>query len=244
MGEENTILLNLNKFGPIFNEEEEKWLLNKPSRKNISKLDIAFKIKPLEDFLGKSFFKIKIKEIKRYCEITDKSTHLNIIPSQNYEKLTSRIIQPIILAKKYYALGEYISCIAMAGLASEMISLVIWNMSDFMIKGKVLQEKEQKILFGKIDQKRRIEILRLINAIEDNDKNMLEEIRNIRNKYIHSWDIRSKQDKGNAKKVIKYAMILFKNMSRIDLYIDDKGKQQVRVNPKFLKFLKINHGTK
>ena len=41
----------------------------------------------------------------------------------------------------------------------------------------------------------------LMNAIQDNDQNMLEEIREIRNNYTHLWDINNTQDKGNAKKL-------------------------------------------
>jgi len=235
--EDNTILLNFNRFGPRFTDVDKEWLLGKPARKKMSEHQISFSIKPLEDFLGKSFFKIGKREITRYCEITDQDTHLSIIPSQDYAQLTSRIIQPIILGKKYYALGEYVSCIAMSGLAAEMMTLVIWNMSEFSIAEKLLTEEDQKIFFGRMDQERRIKLLRLTNAIKDDDQNMLEQIRKIRNKYTHSWDVKSNQDKGNAKKVIRFALILFKNISGIDLYIDDKGKQQLKVNPRFLKFL-------
>ncbi|MCF7812457.1 DUF4145 domain-containing protein [Candidatus Gracilibacteria bacterium] len=235
---DNTILLNFNRFGPSFTEEEEKWLLTKPARKTIEDHLVNFRIKPLEEFLSKTFYKIKVSEIKRYCEITDKDTHTSITPSQDYAQLTSRIIQPIILGKKYFTLGEYVSCIAMAGLAAEMMTLVVWNMSEFSVAGKVLNDEEQKVLFGRIDQERRIKLLRLTNAIQDDDQKMLEEIRNIRNNYTHSWDVKSTQDKGNAKKVIRYALILFKNISGIDLYIDKNRKQQLKVNPRFLQFLK------
>lgn len=236
--EDNTILLNINRFGPHFSSADKKWLISKPKKEDVTDHKKEWTIKPLEDFLGKSFEQISKDEINRYCEITDQETHLSITPSQNYAQLTNRIIQPIILGKKYYTLGEYVSCIAMSGLAAEMMTLVIWNMSEFSIAGKGLDEAGQKILFGRIDQERRIKILRLTNAIQDGDQKMLEEIRKIRNKYTHSWDIKSNQDKGNAKKLIRNTLILFKNISGIDLYIDDKGKQQLKVNPRFLKFLK------
>lgn len=236
--EDNTILLSLNRFGPSFTDSDKQWLLSKPKKEDIDDQKRNWCIRPFEEFLGKSLEQINANEIKRYCEITDKDTHLSITPSQDYAQLTSRIIQPIILGKKYFALGEYVSCIAMSGLAAEMMTLVVWNMSEFSVAGKLLDEEEQKILFGRIDQERRIKLLRLTNAIQNDDQNKLEEIRKIRNKYTHSWDIKSTQDKGNAKKVIRSALILFKNISGIDLYIDDNGKQQLKVNPRFLKFLK------
>lgn len=236
--DDHSILLNFNKFGPIFTDSDKNWLLSRPRKNAIERQKKAWFIQPLENFLGKSFAQIKEEEIKRYCEITDQETHLSLTPSQDYEQFTNRIIQPIILGKKYFALGEYISCIAMSGLAAEMMALVVWNMCDFSIAGKNLDNESQRILFGRTDQERRIQILRLINAIQDNDQNMFEEIRKIRNKYTHSWDFKNNQDKGNAKKVIRYALILFKNISGIDLFIDDDGNQQLRVNPRFLKFLK------
>lgn len=236
--QDNTILLNLNRLGPRFSDVDKKWLISKPKKEDVIDHQKDWIIKSIEDFLGKSFEQINKDEISRYCEITDQETHLSITPSQDYAQLTNRIIQPIILAKKYYTLGEYVSCIAMSGLAAEMMTLVIWNMSEFLIAGKELDEAGQKILFGRMDQERRIKILRLINAIQDSDQKMLEEIRKIRNRYTHSWDINSNQDKGNAKKLIRNSLILFKNVSGIDLYIDDKGKQKLKVNPRFLKFLK------
>lgn len=236
--EYNKILLNINRFGPYFSDTDRKWLISKPKKENITDHKKDWIIKPLEYFLGKNFEQISKDEINRYCEITDQETHLSITPSQNYAQLTNRIIQPIILGKKYYTIGEYVSCIAMSGLAAEMMTLVIWNMSEFSIAGKGLDEAGQKILFGRIDQERRIKILRLTNAIQEDDQKMLEEIRKIRNRYTHLWNIKSNQDKGNAKKLIRDTLILFKNVSGIDLYIDDKGKQKLKVSPIFLKFLK------
>jgi hypothetical protein len=237
MTEKNTILLNLNRFGPIFSESEKNWLLTKPKKKDIQQHK-KISIEMLEGILGKNFSKIKKDEIKRYCEITDKETHLSITPSQNYEALTNRIIQPLLLAKKYFSLGEYLSCITLAGLSSEMMSHVIWGMSTFSMGGNAMDEDEQKVIFGKIDQERRIKILYLTKSIDEDSRKMLEEIRKIRNKYIHSWDISTRQDKGNAKKAIRFALILFKNISGINLTLDKDGKQQLQVNPRFLNFIK------
>lgn len=231
----NTILLNMNRFGPIYSQKEKELLLTKPKKNSLKNHQLQY-VKMLEDFLSKNFTKIEIEEIKRYCEITDKETHLSITPS--YEQLINRIIQPIVLGKKYFTLGEYVPCIAMSGLAAEMMTLVFWGMSAFSIGGKAINEKDQEILFGKMNQKRRIEILYLTKGINKEGRDMLESIRNIRNKYTHSWDIKKILDKGNAKKVIRYALILFKDISGIDLYIDDNGKQQLKVNPKFLEFIK------
>ena len=129
----------------------------------------------------------------------------------------------------------------MAGLVAEMMTLIAWGMTTFSIAGEIICEEKQKILFGRMDQERRIKILYLVESIKDTDRKMLEEIRKIRNKYTHSWDIDSKQDKGNAKKVVRNVLILFKNISGIDLYIDDSKKQQFKINPKFLNFIKPNN---
>lgn len=236
MSQGNTILLNLNRFGPIFSEDDKNWLLTKPKKKDL-KQHQDHSIAMLEDFLGKDFSKIKKDEIRRYCEITDDETHLGITPSQNYEDITNRIIQPLLLAKKYFTLGEYLSCITLAGLSAEMMSYVVWEMNKFSMGGNVLDKNEQKILFGKVDQERRIKILNLVKIIDEDNAIMLEEIRNIRNKYIHSFDIGNKQDKGNAKKVIRFALILFKNIFGINLTLEN-GKQKLQVNQKFLDFIK------
>lgn len=240
---DTSILFNINKFGPFFSDEDKKWLLLKPEKKSLKDIEIAWHIEPFESFLGKDFEKITTDEIERYCEITMNETHMNITPSANYKKVMDRIIKPIVLAKKYFTLGEYISCISMSGIAAEMMTLMIWKMSTFSIKGEIIENSEEEILFGKsfdrLGQYRRIALLKLIGAIQLEDKKMLEDIRKTRNKYTHAWNIPSREDEDNAKKVIKNTLILFKNISGMGLSIDESKKQKIKINPNFLKFLKL-----
>ncbi len=230
------ITINLNTFGPRFDENQRVILLNKPKKSTFTGAHIHF-IEVFEQFLGKDLESITKTDMKRYFEITDKETHLNITPSKEYSNVFNRIIQPLILGKKYYTFGEYLSCIALAGLSAEMMSLVVWKISKLKVAGQDINDETQKIVFGKIDQKRRIEMLKLFEVIDEDSEGMFEEIRTIRNKYIHSWDISSKQDKGNAKKVIRYALILFKNISGIAIEIDDKGDQKIKIDQRLLDFM-------
>ena len=237
--EDTSIFLNFNSFGPRFSETQKERMLSKPERDTMRNSGLLHSVELLEGLLGKDFEKITDTEIERYCEITDEETHLSITPSsEDYKQLTKRVIHPIVLGKKYFTLGEYTSCIAMAGLAAEMMTRIAWSMNTFSIAGNIMDEKDQKVLFGRLNQERRINILHLVKGIQDETAEMLEGIRNIRNEYTHAWDVDTIRDKDNAKKVIRYALILFKKISGIDLYIDKNNQQRLSANPKFLEFLK------
>lgn len=240
---DNKLTIRFSGFGPFFTKAQENEFLK--IKKGGKKRDdtINFYIENLENFIGKSFEEITEEEIKRYCEVTDKETNIIAIPSDEYENITNRIIEPIVLAKKYFTKGEYLPCIILSGLVAEMLTLIVWKMSSFSIHGKLLKKTDETVIFGKtfdqLGQERRIKLLKLIKAIKEDDKSNLEEVRNIRNKYVHSWDIAKRQDKGNAKKAVRAVMILFKAVSGMEgISVDKNGDQKLKINPRFLSFLK------
>lgn len=232
---ENKIILRLNTFGPLLQKEDIEKLKNTKR----SKIVHNFLISHLESFFEKPINKISSQVLDRYCEITNQETHLSITPA--YDEFILRIINPLIYGKKYYCLGEYISCISMSGLVGEMLAILLWKISEFTIKGVKVSTAQEKRLFGnhfeRLGQERRLEILLTMQVIDTEDKVKFHEIKDIRNKYMHLWDLTSRQQEIDAKKCITNAMLLFKKISSIGLNVDDEGKQTININPLLLKFL-------
>ncbi len=164
---------------------------------------------------------------------------MSITPA--HDEIISRIIHPLIFGKKYYCIGEFISCIAMSGLVAEMLAILLWKISEISIRKKKISEDEEKGLFGKkfekLGQERRIEILQTMYSISQDVAKKFNKIRKIRNRYLHLWAYNIKQQKIDALECIINAMHLFKIITNMGISVDKKGKQTINVNPMLLKYL-------
>ena len=175
-----------------------------------------------------------------------KDTHITFAPA--YSNIAERIVKPLVVAKRHYCLAEYISCIAVSGIICEMLTLLIWKMSIIIIHGKELSEEEEEKLFGRnferIDQKRRLDILLTIKAISDSLYKKLDNVRETRNKYLHAWEYDTKQQKGDAKRLIIATLLSFKEITDMKLIVSKSGDQKVLINPKLHKFLQDSNAGK
>lgn len=227
--EEKRILLQMNMFGPFLKKEDLK---------DIKGDQIT--VNALEIFFNRPFSTLDKKILNRYCEITTEDTHLSITPAD--KDIVEKIVLPLILAKRHYCLGEYLSCIAISGLIGEMLAILVRKMTEIRIHGAEISPEQEKIIFGNkfegtLGQERRVKILREIKAIDDDYYQKIYEVSRIRNNYLHSWERNAKQAKGDAKKVAKRVFELFKATTNIDIVIEN-GHQKISVNPKLLKLLK------
>lgn len=232
---DNKVSLTINRFGPFLNEEDSKRILKNET------LNIT--TRALESFFNipRSYF--NKDNLGRYREITNKETYIIFAPE--YKNITERIINPLIAAKRHYCLSEYVSCIAVSGIICEMLALLVWKISSISIEGKILSKEEEENLFGDnfegISQRRKIEILKTIKAIDQSASKTFHEVRNIRNKYMHSWEYETIQQKGDAKKIISNTFKLFKRITNMELKVDETGNQTISINPKLLKFLQTSN---
>jgi len=232
--QDNRILLQMNTFGPFIKKENITRLVkqeNMGDKLNVKSLEMLFD-RPVST-LGR-------KILNRYCEITTEETHLGITPG--YKDIIEKIINPLRLAKRHYCLGEYISCIAISGLIGEMLTILVWKITEFKLHGTQITTAQEETLFGKkfegyMGQERRINILQELKAIDEALHGKLYEVCKIRNKYLHSWERSFIQEKGDAKKVVKHAFQIFKMVININIVVE-KGDQKISINPKLLKFFK------
>lgn len=234
---DNRILLQMNIFGPFIEKKNINKII-KPENQ-VDKLNV----KNLEIFFDRPISTLNKEILNRYCEVTTEDTHLGITPG--YKDIIEKIINPLRLAKRHYCLGEYISCIAISGLIGEMLTILVWKTTELKLNGVQITLEQEEVFFGKrfeghMGQERRINILLELKKINSSLHQKLYEMSRIRNKYLHSWERSSKQEKGDAKKAVTYAFQIFKLITDIKLVVEN-GDQKISINPQLLKFFKENY---
>lgn len=234
---QTTVLLNFYNFGPFIKSSEIDDLLSSP--KGLAELHT---VKLIESFFNQPISSLKKDTLEKYAEITTQETHVIFTPG--YKNIIERVINPLISAKRQYCLGEYLASIALSGIISEMLALLIWKISTFQIGGQKLSEENEEKLFGQkfenIRQERRENILITVKAIDEKVFNHFKEIRSIRNKYMHSWDYDTHQQKGDSKKTIQSAFKLYKAIADMALVVKE-GNQTISINPRLLDYLKLSN---
>lgn len=125
--------------------------------------------------------------VARYGEVANVPDPLPIAPAE--ERLLEKLVWPLRHAKGSYALGNYLSCIALCGMVGEMVAILLWDISKTTLKGKVLDDAAQRALLGssfeKLGQERRTQVLRVLDLIDDKAKDAFDSLREIRRRYLH-----------------------------------------------------------
>jgi hypothetical protein len=124
--------------------------------------------------------------VNRYREVDCDDT---LFLAPNEKNLLQKLVWPLRHAKGSYALGNYLSCIALCGMVGEMVALLLWDISKLRLKEKPWDEKAQTAIFGstfeKLGQARRIKVLCAVGVVKSEFADVFEALRNIRNKYLH-----------------------------------------------------------
>jgi len=127
--------------------------------------------------------------VQRYKQISIENPRISISPDNR--NILKKIIWPLKQAKGSYILGNYIGTISLCGFVSEMIALMVFDITDKKVNNHDLDKVLQRELFGsefeKLGQDRRIEILKVYGIISKETYELYKEIKNIRRKYIHFW---------------------------------------------------------
>ena len=127
--------------------------------------------------------------VQRYKQISIENPRVSISPDNS--NILKKIIWPLKQAKGSYILGNYIGTISLCGFVSEMIALMVFDITDKKINNQDLDKVLQRELFGsefeKLGQDRRIEILKVYGIISKETYKLYKEIKDIRRKYIHFW---------------------------------------------------------
>jgi len=127
--------------------------------------------------------------IHRYGQITSKSP--NIVAAPSDQKILQKLVWPLRYAKAAYIFGNYLSTIAMCGLVAEMVSILLFEISDSKINNRRMGIKEQNALFGSsfenLGQQRRVDVLFAYKIIDEATKSQFDMVRTKRRRYLHLW---------------------------------------------------------
>ena len=67
--------------------------------------------------------------IKRYKEISKEKVRFFAAPAE--ERILNKLVWPLRNAKASYMVGNYLGTIALCGMVSEMVAILLFDISDF-----------------------------------------------------------------------------------------------------------------
>jgi hypothetical protein len=127
--------------------------------------------------------------VERYKKISIEKEHLFAAPAE--EQILNKLVWPLRHAKGSYMLGNYIGTITLSGMVAEMCAILLFEISDVILKGRSICEEDQRLLFGstfeRLGQERRVNILYGFKLISKEVKKTFDHIRETRRKYLHFW---------------------------------------------------------
>ena len=197
--------------------------------------DRSVNIESVIEYLCRPDQDISVKTLsQRYISISSGEDRLFIVP--NEERILNKLIWPLKNAKASYMLGNYLGTISLCGMVSEMISILLFDISDFTINKSPLDDSLQQKIWGstfeKLGQYRRVEILYAYNIINSELKVKFDLVRTTRKKYLHLWS----QDFDNLPKdAIEVYHASISIVVKILGQNIENGK--IILNPKIIKYL-------
>ena len=127
--------------------------------------------------------------INRYKEISTEGNLLALPPAD--EQILEKLVWPLRAAKASYMTGNFLGTIALCGMVAEMIAVLSWEISDTTLNGQPMSKENEKGVFGKtfdmLGQERRINVLFSYGIIDKETKDLMYQIKALRNPYLHSF---------------------------------------------------------
>lgn len=172
--------------------------------------------------------------IERYKEISREKSRLFAAPVEN--RILEKLVWPLRHSKASYMTGNYLGTIALCGVVSEMVAILLYELSEFQISNRRLTSSDEKALWGssfeKLGQEKRVEILHVCNIIDDETKGNFDLIRAMGKKYLHVWPQDSDTIPKDAVRTFNSAVTLVVKAMGQDIR---EGK--IFLNPTLIKYL-------
>ena len=135
----------------------------------------------------------------RYEDIRKISRGFNVAPAE--DRIQSKVISTVRQAIANYVLSNYLSTIALCGMAAEMVAMLAYDMIC-VLKDMISESDVQKMIsftrFEGMPQAKRIEYLTTFQNVESRAKIPFDRIRKLRNRYLHRYTQDMKQVKRDA----------------------------------------------
>jgi hypothetical protein len=126
---------------------------------------------------------------QRYKRISVEDPRLFAAPAE--VRLLERLIWPLRQAKGSFMVGNFLGTISLCGMVGEMAAILIFDLAEVRVNSVVADEARQKALFGssfeRLNQDRRVEVLRGNGLIDGRLKEAFDSIRTRRRRYLHLW---------------------------------------------------------
>lgn len=175
----------------------------------------------------------------RYREISSEPVRLFAAPAE--QRVLDKLVWPLRHAKAAYMFGNYLGTIAMCGMVSEMVAMLLFDIGDIRINNVAISERDQIEIFGgtfeKLSQARRVSILHAYGMIDDRLKEAFDLVRERRRRYLHFWSQEHDDLPGDARAVFGAAVLVA--VSAIGQNLQE-GK--LVLNPRFVKYLERFEG--
>ncbi len=128
--------------------------------------------------------------VDRYREMGPVPVQLAVVPSE--QRLLDKLIWPLRHARASYCVGNFLGVIALCGTVTEMLAVLVWDLSEPTLNGRRMTKADEKALLGgggfeRLGQERRVDVLTAYGLIPQQAKVEFSTVREIRRRYLHLW---------------------------------------------------------
>jgi hypothetical protein len=127
--------------------------------------------------------------IERYKRISTEPIRLFAAPAE--PRILEKLIWPLRHAKASFVVGNNLAVVALCGMVSEMVAVLLWQLTEASLNGRPMATEDEAALFGssfeKLGQDRRVRVLTSYGVVSKQVVEMFETIRLTRRKYLHLW---------------------------------------------------------
>jgi hypothetical protein len=127
--------------------------------------------------------------VERYKRISTEPVRLFVAPAE--PRILEKLIWPLRHAKASFVIGNNLAVVALCGMVSEMVALLLWQLVEASLNGRPMTPEDEAALFGsafeKLGQERRVRVLAAYSIVTPEVVKMFDTIRLTRRKYLHLW---------------------------------------------------------
>lgn len=170
----------------------------------------------------------------RYLELREINTGFHMAPVEKW--IQSKVVAPLRQAMANYILSNYLSTIALCGMAAEMIAMLIYDMLHELRESIPEVDRSKLIPFAQFErkgQKGRVDHIMRMQCIPINLRVPFDTVREVRRSYLHFYTKDISDLKRDALKCYRACCVLVSSI--LPHHFTGQGFQ---LSPALLEYLK------